>query len=1334
MKKSFLFLFNLLLFFTAFSQENSIDYIVDFIGINQGLSHNYVTSIISDDQNIKWIGTENGISKYNGYDFEYIKPSNKHLGLLNENIEVLYKDKSNNIWIGTKSGGISFLDIKKNRIEHLNYLINIEPDKNLRITAICEDSKGYIWLGTWENGVFVIDYKNNKLIKRFPSKSTVYDIEKDAYNNMWFTRYKKLIKYDPSEDRTISYQTTGLITNLLADKIRDKVWISINNGKTKLYSFNYNKQAIDSIETGVSSNFTKKLLLDRKNRLWIGTWGNGLYRSNIDLTEFSKVDLVLNHSDKMEVNYQTILNIHEDQNHLIWVSTANGGILKLTEGNGFNNASSFLENGKNYNINSIYKNDKDLFLGTEASGLYFGKDYESLQIIKGVDNSKIRSIYEHNKKLYIGTSEGFYILDVDTKKVLFSNKSIKKITAFHIDTSNNLYLGTQQNGLCIVSLNNLEKPNAYTFYSDNLTGNYKIHSDRISSIKQDSKGNIWVGTYNGIHVFKKGSEKFMHHSFLLKEALPKIVNSITINQDDLWVSTPRGLYQLSFQNNKLAILDKLDKNDGLNSDFICASTFDSLGNVWISTISEIVKYNAKDKILINYNNLNNVYTSAFNKNTFFNYNNELILFGGNDNVTFFNPKNVINSDISPEVIYMTLKVNNNLIEYHSDSKILNQSFCYTDNITLTHKDKFFSISFVANDYLGASSIMYRYKLETYQKDWINLGHQNEVNFTGLPPGKYKLKVQASRDGKNWSTPKVMSINLLNSPWLEPWAVLIYFTIFCGILIFLVKAKNDRLKLKNNLEIARIDKEKEMELSETKSNFFTNISHEFRTPLTLIITPLTELLNSKDLPYNILKKLSLIDRNANRLLDLINQLLDFRKAEYGLLKLNVSYGNFVRFTSEVHLYFKQLAKSKNIKYVFKTTVDEIFFPFDRNKMEIVLCNLISNAIKYCNEEDEVIITLSKDDNYCIISIKDTGIGIDEENLGKIFDRFFQIKSANTTRMIGSGIGLAFSKKIIELHHGSIEVSSKKNIETEFIIKLSLTPELYKGEINEKFVNTDNIKAYNIQKPSKITKANTDDNKKYTILIIDDNFEILSYLNDILEDTYTVIKADNGTTGFEIASTEIPDLIVSDVMMPGKDGITLCKEIKSQIITSHIPIILLTARTSSVFEIKGLKTGADDYITKPFNTTVVKARIAGLLENREKLRTHLKNKIRFEPTASIETVKNADTENAFIHKAILLVEDNLQNSNFGIDNMVDELNMSQSTLYRKIKSLTGLSLTAFIRSIRLKKAANLIMVVEEMNLNQIAYEVGFNDYKYFKISFEKQFNCLPSKYKELVKKEK
>jgi DNA-binding response OmpR family regulator len=398
------------------------------------------------------------------------------------------------------------------------------------------------------------------------------------------------------------------------------------------------------------------------------------------------------------------------------------------------------------------------------------------------------------------------------------------------------------------------------------------------------------------------------------------------------------------------------------------------------------------------------------------------------------------------------------------------------------------------------------------------------------------------------------------------------------------------------------------------------------------------------------------------------------------------------------------------------------------MEIVLCNLLSNALKYTSTGDQINIKVKANNQYCLVTIKDTGIGMDQEDMENIFDRFFQIKSSNTASLIGSGIGLSFSKKIIELHHGNISVKSEVNVGTKFTIRLPLDASLYGSDINNNFIKTDNIKGYNTEDIIKPIENLNTKAKAHSVLIIDDNIEILDYLNDILSEDYDVIQAENGISGFEKASTEIPDLIISDVMMPGKDGITLCKELKSQITTSHIPIILLTARTSTVFEIEGLKTGADDYITKPFNSNIIKARITSILENREKLRTHLLNKVRFEPT-QIEIEKGADAENTFINKAILLVENNMHNSSFGIETMVDELHMSQSTLFRKIKSLTGLSLTAFIRSVRLKKAAYLI-ISSELNLNEIAYEVGFNDYKYFKTSFKKQFDCLPSKYKSLI----
>jgi DNA-binding response OmpR family regulator len=519
----------------------------------------------------------------------------------------------------------------------------------------------------------------------------------------------------------------------------------------------------------------------------------------------------------------------------------------------------------------------------------------------------------------------------------------------------------------------------------------------------------------------------------------------------------------------------------------------------------------------------------------------------------------------------------------------------------------------------------------------------------------------------------------------------------------------------------MDKKRELKLTETKLSFFTNISHEFKTPLTLIISPLQELLNNYDIKAEISSKLITAEKNANKLLNLINELLDFRKADHGLLKIKVVNGDFTNFSKEIFLLFSELAKSKKIEYHFHSKQEVINFPFDRNKMEIVLSNLISNALKFTPDGGKIDVYVKSINGFCICTIKDTGIGIPINDIDKVFDEFYMVKREINSNTVGTGIGLFLSKKIIELHHGQIDVLSEYGIGTEIIASINMDPANYR-EIDLNFKKSEDISSYKHNEDS-LDLTNLNIESKETLLIIDDNKDIRTYLRSLLSNEYHILEAENGDLGCIAATQKMPDLIISDIMMPVKDGITLCSELKNNLSTSHIPIILLTARNSTLFEISGLESGADDYITKPFNANIVKARIKSLLDNRTSTRKHLLNKVRFEP---IIEVNDKDIEIGFIEKAITLVEENIQNTNFGIDKMTDYFCMSQSTLYRKIKSLTGLSLTAFIRSIRLKQAAFLISTTDT-KLSYICYEVGFNDYKYFRTSFKQQFNCLPSKYK-------
>jgi signal transduction histidine kinase/AraC-like DNA-binding protein len=589
-------------------------------------------------------------------------------------------------------------------------------------------------------------------------------------------------------------------------------------------------------------------------------------------------------------------------------------------------------------------------------------------------------------------------------------------------------------------------------------------------------------------------------------------------------------------------------------------------------------------------------------------------------------------------------------------------------------------------------------------------------------GKYKLIVASSLDNVNWKNTSELLINIKPSPFLSFPALIIYILTLILLFYLIIRIYSNGLKLKSSLINSEKDKKREMDFAESKLGFFTNISHEFRTPLTLIISPIQEILNSTDLKANVSNKLTTVEKNANKLLNLINELLDFRKADHGLLKIKVAYGNFKNFSHEIFLLFNELAKSKNIEYEFICNEDEINLPFDRNKIEIVISNLISNALKFTPSGGKITVMVSSANGYCNCSVRDTGIGIPVKDVDKIFDEFYMVKSKLKNQTPGTGIGLFLSKKIIELHHGSINVLSDYGDGSEFIFSISMDANNYR-EVDLNFKKSEDLSVYHLENNTNSIN-NVSIESRETILVIDDNKDIRTYLNSLLSDNYEIIEAENGEVGLKLALSKIPDLIISDIMMPVMDGIELCSKLKKELSTSHIPIILLTARNSTLFEVSGFESGADDYITKPFKANILKARVTSLLDNRNNTRKHLLNKVRFEPV--IDPNSNDDVEIGFIEKAIVLVEENIQNPNFGIDKMTDYFCMSQSTLYRKIKSLTGLSLTAFIRSVRLKKAAYLISTTDT-KLTYVCYEVGFNDYKYFRTSFKQQFGCLPSKYK-------
>lgn len=1316
---------------TSAQVENSKEeFSIDVLNVRRGLLSNFVTKVVSDEKNLKFFATEGGISQFDGYNFTNYQPGEEYPGLENENIETLFKDKSNMIWIGTKEGGLSLLDTRKNTFKNFNHIFSSITSRKLRVISINQAENGTIWIGTWSTGVFVFDPETEKMIHHFPSDQPVYNIIRDRYDNIWYIAGRELHKFDPSEDRKIKFQTSRNFYNLVEDPSRNKIWLIGNKDrKITLGSFDFESQQIEERILDWEARFMKTIAIDSQNRLWLGSWGDGLYISDSEVKDFKRVKTTPQDGSPDNINYSIILSIDFDKKGIAWLGTAQGGVLILYPNKGFE-ISRNLGNSKSldYNVTAFYHDPSGIDLqGTLTEGAFYSATKVGLDQVGRTGSGRVNCFYEKSGFLFIGTANGLFVVknkNFSSPVHLFPNQ---KITSILWDSKNSLWLGTQQSGLKVATFSENLEELKWTVFSENST-NFPLPNNRVSQIKEDDQGRVWIATYSGISTFREEDRRIISQSELLgSDVKHQIINDLHIQGNDLYLATPKGLIQLEKTAQGLNYVRTFDKKSGLSNDFICSIEEDLSGNFWISTITSIAKISTKEGSIINFDREDGVMLSSFHIGSSFRDHLGKIYFGGSNGLISFDP-NQISEDFSlPEVVLTKLTVNNKDLKVGEevDGEVILESVIQdTERIELGYSQNHLSLSFTVNDFLGPDNIFYAYRLKGLQNEWISLGPTNQISFTGLPWGDYELVLRASRNNQDWSPDRSLFIHINTPPWLTWPAFLCYGLLGIGILFLIRSISRRKVRLEAELRIIQIEKEKEHELNEAKITFFTNISHEFRTPLTLILSPITELLSSFELKDQVTEKLHLVETNALRMLRLINQLLDFRKSEHGLLKLNVSQYDFVSFAKEVYLSFKNLAIKKKIDYQFESQLPELQLMFDRNQLEIVLCNLLSNSFKYTKENGQIKVLICLEDEQLKVSVLDNGIGMNLLESTRVFDRFYQVQNAETSNLVGSGIGLAFSKNIVELHEGEIGIHSEEAKGTEIFFTL---PQLMPENINIPIPLEQQEKLNDLDFEHKDVLKIENSTKAFRILIADDNEDIRTYLRSLLESEYEILEAEDGLQALELIQLELPDLVISDVMMPKMDGIKLCHEIKSQINTSHIPVILLTARTSIAFEMDGLQTGAEDYITKPFNPGIVKTRVQNILENRKKLREYFLNKVRFEPDSK-EVVEN-DLDAQFIEKAIALVNDNLQNEDFGIESMVDHLNMSQSTLFRKLKSLTGLSITGFTRSVKLKKAAQIILQTD-IKLSQVAFEVGFNDYKYFNKSFQQQFGCLPSEYKQLI----
>ena len=994
---------------------------------------------------------------------------------------------------------------------------------------------------------------------------------------------------------------------------------------------------------------------------------------------------------------------------------------------------------KNFHILGIHEtDDRSLWVGTRG-GLYKSTDKKTFEMIPSQVTTRealiINYIYQYNDSLlWIGTADRLLQLDISKKQLELTPvkseliQNIKKVTsAFRMNDI--LVIGTQQDGIYIIS----EEKSGQQVRKHITQGNNEVlNSNRITFIKKGFDNKIWIGTFNGLYLFDFKSQSLTIPKFSEDKVFTSDILLCWEQTSDsvIWLGTPNGLNKLVKKDSKFAITHFYQESE-LPDDYIHAILSDDQNHIWFSTNYGIVRMNEANNEITTFDKSDGLQGMSFSSNKGFKSADGTLYFGGLNGFNYFDPRNIEINRQAPPVVFTKLKIYNQevkTLQKVNGDVILKKSINSSPDVQLTYKQNQFTIEFAALDFISSNRNRYKYKLEGYDSEWISLGNTRAVTFRNLRAGDYVFKVKSANNYNFWNENATELAITVKPPFWKTWyALAFYVWLVVGIVLIIRWNAVKQVRLSKNLELEKMQHAQDQRISEMKFQFFTNISHEFRTPLTLILAPMKELLGSdstKELPEHTQHKLQVMQRNVKRLMTLVNQLLDFRKAESGSMRLSARYSDVESFVEEVCFPFEELAKINEIDFKIYSRLKTKFIWFDREKLEVILNNLVSNAFKFVKEKGKIRVSLFEEEEEILISVRNNGPGINPSELKHIFDRFYHIEKGRNYS--SSGIGLALVKRLVEMHHGSVSVTSQPNENTEFVVALPKgkahfnADEIAEKEIEKSSSLISEKSSFPVVMPPKFKKKT---NSGALILVVEDNPEMKDYIQSLLSHRYRVETTENGADGFEKALDIKPDLIISDVMMPQMDGFEFCKKIKAHKDLATTPFILLTAKSAAQYKLMGAKHGADVYISKPFDPHFLLQNVKNLLTRQEQLQKQYGKTLRLEPS----DIEITPAEEVFVKNVISTIEKNLQNTDFSSEVLASELNMSGSSLYRKLKSVTGFSTAGFIRTIRIKRAAQLL-ADKQRTITEIAYDVGFNDLKHFRTVFQKQFECSPTEYRE------
>lgn len=1349
LKKIVIYLFFLCLGMHSAFSETPEQITFSYISINEGLSQSTVFSIDQDKRGNMWFATYDGVNKYDGYAFTvYQHNEDDPNSIANDISRIVKTDSQGRVWIGTRDG-LSRYDEEKDIFQNFFYEKN---GKHLQVNGIEEISPEQLLISTPE-GLIMFDIKESKFIDDSFSTAMHKTIASTLY------RHDDQIYIGTSTDGLYTYSITQktfekVIPILGTKQIQailqqspTRIWVATEgaglfliNPKTKEIK---NYLHSPSNPKSISSNYIRSLAMDSQNRLWIGTFNDlNIYHEGTD----SFASYSSNPVENGSLSQRSVRSIFMDSQGGMWLGTYFGGLNYYHPiRNRFKNIRNIpYKNSLSDNVVSCIVEDKDknLWIGTNDGGLnlynpitqrFTSYTLQEDESARGIGSNNVKAVYVDEKKslVYIGThAGGLSILHRNSGQVENFNQRNSQLVNENVyailpDGEGNLWLGTLS---ALVRFN--PEQQSFTTIEKEKDGT-PVVSKQITTLFRDSHKRLWIGGEEGLSVFKQEGLDIQKASILPVSNVTKLFTNCIYEASNgvIWVGTREGFYCF---NEKDKQIKRYNTTNGLPNNVVYGILEDSFGRLWLSTNRGISCFNPETEKFRNFTESDGLQSNQFNTASYCRTSVGQMYFGGINGITTFRPELLLDNPYTPPVVITKLQLFNKVVRPDDETGILTKNISETKSITLKSWQTAFSIEFVVSNYISGQHNTFAYKLEGYDKEWYYLTDSRTVSYSNLPQGTYQFLVKAANSDGKWNPiPTALEIIVLPIWYKTWWALLIFFATFAGFITFVFRFFWMRKSMEAQLEIERRDKEHQEEINQMKMRFFINISHELRTPLTLILTPLQEIINKISDRWT-RNQLEYIQRNANRLLHLVNQLMDYRRAELGVFELKAKKGNAHQLIQDNFLFYDKLARHKKITYTLHSELEDKEVLFDANYLELIVNNLLSNAFKYTESGQSITVTLKEENGWLLLQVSDTGIGIPINKQGKIFERFYQIESEH----VGSGIGLSLVQRLIELHHGRIELDSEENKGSTFSVYLPQDLSVYKpselasnNEQNEEEqVYSTNSKAMYFIDTEKVENESVEsgDKKRGTILIVEDNNEIRRYLNNGLADLFNTLEAGNGEEALEKLKDNEVDVIVTDVMMPVMDGIKLCKNVKQNIRTCHIPVIILSAKTDIKDQMEGLQMGADDYIPKPFSLAILTTKIQNMMRTRRRMLDKYAKSLEVEP----EKITFNAMDEALLKRAMAIVEKNMDNIEFSTDEFAREMNMSRSNLHLKLKAITGESTIDFIRKIRFNEAAKLLKD-GRYTVAEVSTMVGFNTPSYFATSFKKYFGCLPTEY---IKKSK